>query len=76
MPKKKWNKFLKGHWTKKVPSKKGLYALARKNGFQAGYGYLHHIHEYDMATWDEWFWSEPVPSLPAPPPWEEDNNAK
>jgi hypothetical protein len=61
-----WDKFLRGHWSSNVPTLPGTYPVADYTGTQAGFVRV----EPDIGPlmdWGGYWWSEPLPPLPAAP---------
>jgi hypothetical protein len=72
LTKEKWNKFLQGHWQREKPLVEGLYPLATLDGdLTSDKGIIYKDPETgnmkSVRTWGGFWWSEPVPDLPAVP---------
>lgn len=72
-----WAAFLSGHWTRERPTRPGTYpvcALGVPPGAQTmvffidpSTGKIASPNDLAGSGWRGWFWSEPMPRLPAPP---------
>lgn len=74
---KSWEKFIKGRWTNKKPTKPGIYPLREyyqtENEFPQKFlsvketkiGWLKYnvTGQYLSSRWEGWYWSEPLPNL-------------
>jgi hypothetical protein len=71
---KRWDKFLNGHWQREMPQKRGRFRLASVDGsFVPEFGIIYFDpteKKYcSVSNWGGWWWSEPMPDLPKPPKW-------
>lgn len=71
-----WEKFLAGHWQRERPTTPGLYATATRDGLLSSTVGVYKTTDGRIGLsmeWLGWFWSEPWPDLPLPPPWIHDH---
>ena len=84
---RKWAKFLNGTWTTNAPQEPGTYPLAAPKGdaenppgilmnVVATEDGLHYAlpgrSQTGSCPWGGWFWSQPLPNLPKPPDWNDE----
>lgn len=78
-----WIDFLKGNWSLTAPTAPGVYPVATRSGHQKGFITVHatfangtqrllaHVSDKERVevtrAWSGWWWSQPVPALPAAP---------
>lgn len=68
-----WTMFLGGHWQKDMPQRAGEFYILDSDGIQLQHnvfwtplrGCYAALGKKDVV----WWWSEPIPDLPKPPPW-------
>lgn len=72
-----WTRFLDGRWQQEMPERIGEYPVATRSG-DLGETRIVYRHEgklhvaNSVSGWGGWWWSEPLPDLPKPPPWDYD----
>jgi hypothetical protein len=70
-----WKLFLSGYWTRERPTKPGLYVVEGVGGGEPRgvslsktiFAYMNDGAVKFTQPWGGWWWSEPVPNLPATP---------
>ena len=87
--KKAWKSFVDGGWTKVLPDKAGTYPTATREGYRGPDRTLavkpktedqiidcSNMTSREGTEWKGWWWTEPFPSLPLAPNWEEDDGTR
>lgn len=68
-----WYRFLDGKWTTKMPKLPGQYCVAARDGHVARQPLTVYMDGEKRvkcdAAWEGYWWSAPLPALPAAPVW-------